>query len=99
MIAEGRVTRVHETPEHVLNPVGSIEDAHDQPLADPLKGIKKHLPSFVVDLVCLLQESVFAEGAVCEGGRIFGKSECRKQSLPAGQVVRIGRRVGNWHGR
>ena len=97
-ITEGRVTGVHKTPKHVLNPIWSIEDTHDQSLAYAIKGIEEHLPSFVVDLVRLLEKGVFTERAVRQCRRVFGKSQRGKQSLPARQVVRVRGRVGNWHG-
>ena len=54
--ARRRVPRVDVPPEHVLDAIGRVEDAHERSAAQPIERGEEHRAALAIDVVGLLQK-------------------------------------------
>ncbi len=64
-------------PEHVLDPVGAVEDADDGATALPLERGKEHRLALTIDVIRLLEKRRVARDRFIERPRVFGETEGR----------------------
>ena len=88
---------VDVAPERVLETVGAVEYARDQPSRDLVDGVKKHLLALAVHVEALLDELIIIDDIFIQCPGVFGKPESRERTLLLGEVDRINRRVPDRH--
>ena len=98
-VGPGRVPLVDVAPERVLEAVGAVEDAGDQPARDLVDRVEEHLLALAVHVEALLDELVVVDDVLVEGPGVFGQAERRERALLLGQVDGVHRRVADRHRR
>ena len=94
-----RVAVLHVAPEHVLDPVGRVEDAGQTPPPQSLERGEEHLLALTVDVVGLLEEGRVVRHALVERGRILREPQRGEVADPFHQVGRVVRGMGDRHRR
>ena len=67
----GRMVGLAEPPEHVLDPVGRVEQAEEEPLVEPLQLVEHHRLALVPDVVALVEERLLVEPLVAQAGVVL----------------------------
>jgi len=63
--------------EHVLHPIGGIEDASNHAAARSCERAEEHRLPFLLDELSLTEKCVFADGSFVERPGIFREAQCR----------------------
>ena len=87
LIGPGRVLLVDVAPERVLEPVGAVEHAGDQPARDLVDRVEEHRLALPVHVEALLDELVVVDDVLVQAPRC----------LPPGRGSRTG--LASWPGR
>ena len=90
----GGMPRVQGAEEHVLHPVGPVEDADQQALAGAVQAVEEHPLALLVEGARLLQEGLLVEDPGVEGLRVLGEAEGAVLAEAAAQVGGVRGRVG-----
>ena len=86
-------------PKHVLHPVGAVEHAHAQSLADFVEAIEKHRLAFPIGVEALLQEMIVLQHVFVQAPGVFGQTERCIWTLPLRQINRIDLGIADRHRR
>ena len=97
LFGPGGVAIVDVAPEGVLETVGAVEDADDQPARDLVDRVEEHRLALAVGVEALLDELVVVDDVLVQRPGVLGEAERREGPLFLRQVLREDGRISDRH--
>src|SRR5215467_14418875 len=82
----GRMIGFEVTPEHVLKPVGYIENADDGTTPCFPESVKKHSLALLMNGIRLIEERLFIQHTFVQSPGVLSQAQSTKMTLSSGEV-------------
>ena len=92
-VGSGRMSGVDVPPEHVLDPIGRVEDTDERSALETVECSKQHRSPLIVDVVGLAQKRRLARDPLVEGPRVLGQAQRRETTDAFREICGVVRRM------